>query len=140
MYHEIFPYIYLYIYMYTNLWLCYLINIYFILVFHTQILEEVPEVDEAEEGAIEDDKPAVKLAKKTDERRWSVVAQKILMEALVAGDSDETMKRLKKASDNLVGWRSMITQNLFKRLVVTQLCSVGNLQIRLVLLSFPIHW
>lgn len=72
-------------------------------VFYTQILDEVPEVDEAEEGAIEDDKPAVKLAKKSDERRWSVVAQKILMEALVAGDSDETLKRLKKASDNLVG-------------------------------------
>lgn len=80
-----------------------LFNIYFILVFHTQILEEVPEVDEAEEGVVEDDKPAVKLAKKTDERHWSVVAQKILMEALVAGDSDETLKRLKKASDNLVG-------------------------------------
>lgn len=63
----------------------------------------MPEVDEAEEGVVEDDKPAVKLAKKTGERRWSVVAQKILMEALVAGDSDETLKRLRKASDNLVG-------------------------------------
>ena len=87
--------------------------IYFILVFYSQILEEAPEVDEADEGAIEDDKPAVELAKKMDERRWSVVAQKILMEAVVAGDSDETLKRLKKASDNLVGWRGMITQNLF---------------------------
>ena len=62
-------------------------------------------MDEAEEvqGAIEDDKPAVKL-EKSEERRWSVVAQKILMEALVVGDSDETLKRLKKASDSLVGW------------------------------------
>ena len=99
-----------------SLWLFYLfiyLFIYFILVFYSQILEVAPEVDEAEEGAIEDDKPAVELAKKMDERRWSVVAQKILMEAVVAGDSDETLKRLKKASDNLVGWRGMITQNPF---------------------------
>ncbi|XP_020617286.1 uncharacterized protein LOC110055245 isoform X2 [Orbicella faveolata] len=64
-------------------------------------LEEVPEVNETEEGVIEDDKPTVKLAGKSEERRWSVVAQKILMEALVAGDSDETLNRLKKASDSL---------------------------------------
>ena len=65
-------------------------------------------MDETEEGAIEDDKPAVKLAGKSEERCWSVVAQKILMEALVAGDSDETLNRLKKASDRLVGWRNNI--------------------------------
>ncbi|XP_015759885.1 PREDICTED: uncharacterized protein LOC107339154 [Acropora digitifera] len=41
---------------------------------------------------------------KTDnDRRWSLVAQKILMDAVVAGDTDETLSRLKKASDNLVG-------------------------------------
>ena len=40
---------------------------------------------------------------KTDEkRRWSVVAQKILLDALAAEDSSETLSRLKKASDNLV--------------------------------------
>lgn len=79
-------------------------------VLYKQILEEVPEVDETEEGAIEgDDKPAVKV-EKSEERRWSVVAQKIIMEALVAGDSDETLNRLKKASDGLVGWRNMIIQ------------------------------
>lgn len=39
---------------------------------------------------------------KTDnDRRWSLVAQKILMDAVVAGDTDETLSRLKKASDNL---------------------------------------
>ena len=70
----------------------------------------MPEVNETEEGVIEDDKPAVNLAGKTEERRWSVVAQKILMEALVAGDSDETLNRLKKASDSLVGWRNSIKQ------------------------------
>ena len=62
----------------------------------------MPELNETEEGVNEDDKPAVKLTGKTEERRWSVVAQKILMEALVAEDSDETLNRLKKASDNLV--------------------------------------
>ena len=78
-----------------------------VIIINKKILEEVPEVDEAEEvqGAIEDDKPAVKLGK-SEERRWSVVAQKILMEAVVAGDSDETLNRLKKASDSLVGWWS----------------------------------
>ena len=30
------------------------------------------------------------------------MAEKILMEAVVAGDSDETLNRLKRASDNLV--------------------------------------
>ena len=40
---------------------------------------------------------------KTDNgRRWSLVAEKILMDAVVAGDTDETLSRLKKASDNLV--------------------------------------
>lgn len=40
---------------------------------------------------------------KTDkDRRWSLVAEKILMDAVVAGDTDETLSRLKKASDNLV--------------------------------------
>ena len=61
----------------------------------------MPEVDEAKEGEIESDEKPVEPAK-SGERRWSVVAQKILMEALVAGDSEETLKRLKKASDNLV--------------------------------------
>ena len=73
-----------------------------ILYYAIQILEEeMPEVDEAKEGEIESDEKPVESAK-TKERRWSVVAQKILMEALVAGDSEETLKRLKKASDNLV--------------------------------------
>ena len=36
------------------------------------------------------------------QRRWSLVAQRILDEALVVGDDEETFKRLKKASDNLV--------------------------------------
>ena len=64
-------------------------------------MEEVSEVNEAEEERPNEEERPVKG--KTDERRWSVVAQKILMEALVAGDSDETLSRLKKASDNLVG-------------------------------------
>ena len=83
--------------------------ILYVIIINKKILEEVPEVDEAEEvqGAIEDDKPAVKLGK-SEERRWSVVAQKILMEAVVAGDSDETLNRLKKASDSLVGLWNMI--------------------------------
>ncbi|KAL9955567.1 hypothetical protein ACROYT_G036906 [Oculina patagonica] len=65
-----------------------------------KILEEEPEVDEAKEEETESDEKSVKLGK-TEERRWSVVAQKILMEALVAGDSDETLNRLKKALDSL---------------------------------------
>lgn len=110
---------------------------------YKQSLEEVPEVNETEEGVIEDDKPTVKLAGKSEERRWSVVAQKILMEALVAGDSDETLNRLKKASDSLVGWRNMIAQfvqNQYLRLILvaTKLCSIGNSQIWLVLSLFPI--
>lgn len=74
-----------------------------VIVLCNQILEEVSEVDETEEGEIEGDDRPVRPGK-TEERRWSVVAQKILMEALVAGDSDETLNRLKKASDSLVRW------------------------------------
>ena len=86
-------------------------------------------MDEAEEvqGASEDDKPAVKLGK-SEERRWSVVAQKILMEALVVGDSDETLNRLKKASDSLVGWLVLrVTVNcfLFHVIVFTMLLAHG---------------
>ena len=66
-------------------------------------MEEVSEVDKAEEDGSVDEK--VKTDKgKTDEKRWSVVAQKILSEALVAEDSDETLNRLKKASDSLVSY------------------------------------
>ena len=67
-------------------------------------MEEVPEVDEANEEEVEGDEKPVGL-EKTEEHRWSFVAEKILMEALVAGDSDETLNRLKKASDSLVSCR-----------------------------------
>ena len=48
------------------------------------------------------DKKPERPGKTGERRRWSVVAQRILNEALVAGDSDETLNRLKKASDSLV--------------------------------------
>lgn len=86
-----------------------------------QILEEVDEVDEAEEeGDVEAEKPVE--AKTDDKRRWSVVAQKILMEALVAGDSDETLNMLKKASDRLVRYKEFLDY-LFMAIVKERLLS-----------------
>ena len=66
------------------------------------------EAEETEEkGPDEQEQPA---KSKTDDerRRWSVVAQKILMEAVVAGDSDETLNRLKMASDKLVSNKTFV--------------------------------
>lgn len=86
-----------------------------------QILEEVDEVDKAEEeGHVEAEKPVE--AKTGDKRQWSVVAQKILMEALVAGDSDETLNRLKKASDSLVRYKEFLDY-LFMAIVKERLLS-----------------
>ncbi|XP_068717425.1 uncharacterized protein [Montipora capricornis] len=56
--------------------------------------------EEAEQGRTDSQGLPVK-GETEDDRRWSLVAQKILMDAVVAGDSDETLTRLKKASDNL---------------------------------------
>ena len=65
-------------------------------------MDDVSEVTKfEEEGTNEEDKPD---KGKTEERRWSVVAQRILQEALVGGDSDETLTRLKNASDKLVSY------------------------------------
>ena len=49
-----------------------------------------------------DEKEPEKLRRAVQQRRWSVVAQRILDEALVAGDDEETFNRLKRASDVLV--------------------------------------
>lgn len=72
-------------------------------------MDEVSEVSKVEEeGTNEEDKPD---KGKTKERRWSVVAQRILQEALVVGDSDETLTRLKNASDKLVSYQYLKTKN-----------------------------
>ena len=66
-------------------------------------MDEVSEVTKVEEeGTNEEEKPD---KGKTEERRWSVVAQRILQETLVVGDSDETLSRLKNASDKLVSYQ-----------------------------------
>ena len=57
--------------------------------------------EEAEQGRTDSQGLSVK-GETEDDRRRSLVAQKILMDAVVAGDSDETLTRLKRASDNLV--------------------------------------
>ena len=72
-------------------------------------MDEVSEVTKfEEEGTNEEDKPD---KGKTEERRWSVVAQRILQEALVGEDSDETLTRLKNASDKLVSYYLLKTKN-----------------------------
>lgn len=68
-----------------------------------QILEDLSEAEVAVDPEEETENKKEPVEGKTDEkRRWSVVAQKILLEALAAEDLNETLSRLKKASDNLV--------------------------------------
>lgn len=73
-------------------------------------MDEVSEVTKVEEEETnEEDKPD---KGKTEERRFTVVAQRILQEALVVGDSDETLSRLKNASDKLVSYQQLKKKEL----------------------------
>lgn len=66
-------------------------------------MEDLSEAEVAVDPEEETENKKEPVEGKTDEkRRWSVVAQKILLEALAAEDLNETLSRLKKASDNLV--------------------------------------
>ena len=65
------------------------------------------EADETEEKGPDGQEQPAKGKTDDERRRWSVVAQKILMEAVVAGDSDETLDRLKRVSDKMVSYMCM---------------------------------
>ena len=67
-----------------------------------QVLQEETDLAETVEEETGDEKEPEKPSRAVQQRRWSVVAQRILDEALVAGDYEETFNRLKRASDNLV--------------------------------------
>ena len=67
-----------------------------------QVLQEETDLAETVEEETGDEKEPEKPSRAVQQRRWSVVAQRILDEALVAGDDEETFNRLKRASDDLV--------------------------------------
>lgn len=67
-----------------------------------QVLQEETDLAETVEEETGDEKEPEKPSRAVQQRRWSVVAQRILDEALAAGDDEETFNRLKRASDDLV--------------------------------------
>ena len=63
--------------------------------------ESVVEEERDEEGT-EDEVVKMKNLKNAEERRLSLVAQRIVNEAMAVGGSEETLQKLKSAADSLV--------------------------------------
>ena len=72
--------------------------------------EESVVEEERDETGTEDEVVKMKNLKNAEERRLSLVAQRIVNEAMAVGGSEETLQKLKSAADSLVRLATVLAE------------------------------